>query len=250
VVDAFFQKVIKPFSKSYFWGDRLLTLDKSKGFLNDPVFAKANSERLLETYDQFSPPNNIEWRLNTLVWAARQGLRLEGDFVECGVFRGDMSWVVAECLNFSQVKKTFYLYDSFSGFPPKLQTAEDYPFNPDFLAFAQKAYSADEDLAAKVTKRFSVYPNVQVIPGYVPDSFQKALPEKIAYLHLDLNSPAAEIAALDVLFDRIVPGGTIVFDDYGWADFCKQKEQEDAWFRARGLTVLELPTGQGMVIKV
>lgn len=249
-VDAFFSAIVEPSSKTCFWGDRLLTLDKSGGFMRDPVFTKANSERLLETYDQYRPPQNIEWRLNTLVWAGRQALRLEGDFVECGVFRGDMSWVVAKCLNFSQVDRTFYLYDSFSGFSPTLQTKEDYALNPDFLAFAQKSYSEDADLASKVAKRFSVFPNVRVIPGFVPESFEKGMPEKIAYLHVDLNSPKAEIAALEVLFDRIVPGGVIVFDDYGWADFGKQKEAEDAWFSARGLSVMELPTGQGLVVKV
>ena len=83
----------------------------------------------------------------------------------------------------------------------------------------------------------------------MPESFALASPQKIAFLHVDLNSPAAEKAALEVLFDRVVTGGYVVFDDYGWFAARKQKEAIDAFFAPRGYSVLELPTGQGLVIK-
>ena len=59
----------------------------------------------------------------------------------------------------------------------------------------------------------------------------------------------AEIQALDALYDRLSPGGVIVFDDYGWAVARRQKDAEDQWFAARGLKILQLPTGQGLFIK-
>jgi len=51
------------------------------------------------------------------------------------------------------------------------------------------------------------------------------------------------------LFDCVVPGGIIVFDDYGFYLFRRQKEAEDAFMAARGYHILELPTGQGLVVK-
>jgi hypothetical protein len=76
------------------------------------------------------------------------------------------------------------------------------------------------------------------------------MPERIAWLHLDLNQPAAELAALDALFDRIVPGGLLILDDYEWAmAYRRQKIAEDPWFEARKYRVIPLPTGQGLVIK-
>jgi hypothetical protein len=83
----------------------------------------------------------------------------------------------------------------------------------------------------------------------VPDSFSEALPERIAFLHLDMNSSNSEIAALDILFDRVSPGGAIVFDDYGWLSYQAQQHAEDAFMAERGHRILELPTGQGLVIK-
>lgn len=75
-------------------------------------------------------------------------------------------------------------------------------------------------------------------------------PERIAYLHIDLDQALAEIAALDALFDRVVPGGTIILDDYEWAmSYRSQKLAEDQWFDTRRYRVFPLPTGQGIVLK-
>jgi O-methyltransferase len=232
-----------------FWGDRLLTLDKSAGFFDDPAF-KAAYERIRGShpYDTFDSPSTIAWRLHTLVWAARRAARLPGDFVECGVFKGDMAWIVTQLADPAPLGKCFYLYDTFAGFSKDYSTPSDYPDNPGFLKFADDIYK-DETIYPSVVARFRDMPNVRVVRGVVPDIFAQTVPERIAYLHIDLNSPAAEIGALEVLFDRVVPGGAIVFDDYGWHLFRKQKEAEDAFFAARGYSVLELPTGQGLVIK-
>ena len=91
--------------------------------------------------------------------------------------------------------------------------------------------------------------NVKVIKGVVPDVLYEHAPEQIAFMHIDLNSPAAEIGALEILFPRMSSGAVLVFDDYGWKPFHKQKEAEDKFMQAQGYNILELPTGQGIVIK-
>jgi hypothetical protein len=83
----------------------------------------------------------------------------------------------------------------------------------------------------------------------VPDSFAIAVPEKVAFLHLDLNNMEAEIGTLEILWDRIVPGGVLVLDDFGWAAYRKQFVAEITWLGERGHRILEMPTGQGLVIK-
>jgi hypothetical protein len=52
------------------------------------------------------------------------------------------------------------------------------------------------------------------------------------------------------LFERVVPSGMIVLDDYEWSGtYRPQKLAEDPWFEARGYRVMPLPTGQGLVFK-
>jgi O-methyltransferase len=236
--------------QSVFWGDRLLTFDKSAGFLDDPAFARAFATiRGSHKYDTYDAPGSIAWRLHTLVWAVQHALKLPaGDFVECGVFKGDMTWVVVSVLGDALSKRRFYLYDSFEGFSPKLSGPDDFPGSPGFFDFAQRAYSSP-GLFESVSRRFAGLPYVQVIRGFLPGSLENTAPRQIAFLHADLNSPGPEIACLAALYDRVVPGGVIVLDDYGWKLMRKLKEAEDRFFAERGHSVLELPTGQGLVIK-
>jgi len=64
------------------------------------------------------------------------------------------------------------------------------------------------------------------------------------------NEAAAELASLGHLFERMVPGGILILDDYEWAGVYRgQKLAEDVWFEARKYRVMPLPTGQGLVIK-
>jgi predicted O-methyltransferase YrrM len=104
-------------------------------------------------------------------------------------------------------------------------------------------------LYRQVTARFAAFPKIHVIKGRVPDSFAQACPEKIAFLHIDMNSAETEIAALEHLFDRVVPGGVIVLDDYGYRCYRAQHDAENEFAKARGYPIVELPTGQGLLIK-
>jgi O-methyltransferase len=232
-----------------FWGDRLLSLDKAAAFLDDPRFsASFEAIKAAHVYDQYDSPHTISWRLHTLVWAARNALHLPGDFVECGVFKGDMSWFILSVLADDFRDKKLFLYDSFCGFDPDSALAADYPGGSGFLDFANTVYR-EPGIESSVRARFADRSDVKITTGFLPSILEQLCPDQISYLHIDLNSPAAEVGCLERLFDRVVPGGVIVFDDYGWDIFRAQRIAEDAFFAARGYSVLELPTGQGMVVK-
>jgi O-methyltransferase len=249
LLDLILEKTVAPNHLSMFWGDRLLTLDKSAGFLSDPPFRAAyDAVRGSHQYDQYSSPKTISWRLHTLVWAAKCGLNVEGDFVECGVFKGDMSWVISQTVDFAAKQKPFYLYDTYDGFSDKYSSNADFPEAPGFIDYANQFYR-DPTLYGYVCNRFKDRSDIKVIKGVVPDVLLEQSPEKIAFLHIDLNSPAAEIGALEILFQRMSSGAILIFDDYGWKAFHRQKEAEDKFMRELGYEILELPTGQGMVVK-
>ncbi len=242
-------EAIRPHHASLFWGDRLLTLDKAAAFKADPDFRAAIARCSSRTGEnQYKSPDGIAWRLHTLVWAARQAVRLDGDFVECGVYEGDMSFVLTEMVDLRRHGRTLYLYDTFCGFSDRYSSPDDYPGAPQFFAFAQQAYTVD-GLYERVQARFRNKDYVRVIRGVVPDALAGTAPETISFLHLDMNAPAPERLALEALYDRVVPGGVILFDDYGWILFDKQKQVADEFMAARGQVILELPTGQGLVMK-
>ena len=94
--------------------------------------------------------------------------------------------VIADRLDFANVPRRFYLYDTFNGIPPQYDSeGHDAP-----------VYH-EAGLYESVVRRFARFPNVEVVRGIVPDSFARVVPDKIAFLHLDMNSAKAEIAALE-----------------------------------------------------
>ena len=105
-------------------------------------------------------------------------------------------------------------------------------------------------LYERVRKKFLDYPQVRLMKGLIPEVFASGCAERIAYLHIDLNQAPAEVAALEHLFDRMVPGAILILDDYEWSGiYREQKLAEDIWFEPRRYRVMPLPTGQGIVIK-
>ncbi len=83
--------------------------------------------------NQYESPDGISWRYNTLIWAAKSCIRRPGDFVECGVFRGDMTWMITEMVDLQSAGKRFYLYDTFAGQEPKYSSKDDFPDSGDFF---------------------------------------------------------------------------------------------------------------------
>jgi hypothetical protein len=221
------------FARTYA-NDMLVTFDRNLGFLENYPFMSA-----LESTDPNLQERSLLWRLHVLAWAADHALALGGDFVECGVYRGFSTAVLAKYLNFASVPKRWYLYDTFSGVPEDQRNAGSSRI---------KEYE-EPSLFDGVCERFAEYPNVSVIKGRVPESLHGASPEQVALLHIDMNSAAAEIGALEVLFPRVVSGGIVVLDDYGWLYYREQRDAEDCYFGDLGYRVLELPTGQGLVLK-
>ena len=148
----------------------------------------------------------------------------------------------------AQSRKTFYLYDTFSGFDPRYSSEADFLYAPQSFHSANKEYQA-AGVENHVRHRFSDDDYIVVVKGVVPDVLRDIAPDQIAFLHLDMNSPQAEIGALEILFDRVSPNGIVVFDDYGWKIFQPQKDAADEFMKTRGQMILELPTGQGLMIK-
>ncbi|MDA1075825.1 MAG: class I SAM-dependent methyltransferase [Proteobacteria bacterium] len=214
--------------------DNLIALRRTTGFKYDATFRAAFDPNVSDKQEK-----SLMWRIHTLIWAAEHCINVEGDFVECSVLRGFSMAIVADFLRFERLDRQMYLYDTYTGTPPEYNSE-----NRNLAAYVKMG-----DLYDYVLERFNRYSNIHPIKGTVPDSFTGTLPDKISFCHIDMNSAKSEIAALEHIFDRVTPGGIIVFDDYGWVDYKAQKDAEDAFMAERGHTILESPTGQGILIK-
>lgn len=220
--------------RTTYFGDNLVALQR--------VLAFSRDERFRAAYDANAGTEGISkmWRLHTYCWAARSALSVPGDFVECGVYKGFYAAVLIDYLRFETRGIDFYLYDTFEGLVEEWSREEEREVvNPHFEWEGTHEF---------VVSRFASYPNVHVVKGVVPDVLDRRAPERIAFLHLDLNAALAETAALDKLVGRISDGGIVLMDDYGRQENLGLHRSLDNWWRTHGQSVLELPSGQGMVI--
>ena len=214
----------------YHFADNMLTWGRNMSMLDDAPFVASWQANAESASDQA-----IIWRRYVLACAAYHCAQLEGDFVECGAYTGVGIKTIVDYLGGPAFPKTFWGYDI---------------FEHDETMLNHSMPELGAGLYERVRDKFANYPRVKILKGLIPDVFASGCPDRVAYLHIDLNQAPAEIAALEILFDRMVPGGILILDDYEWAGTYRgQKLAEDAWFDARKYRVMPLPTGQGLVIK-
>ncbi len=228
-VTALVAELTQSIPSGFHAADNLITWGRNNSMLDDQVFLDAWNKNVETLSDQ-----GIVWRRYILATSAFHCIQLEGDFVECGAYTGVAVKTVMDYLGGTQFPKQFWAYDAFE-------------HEEGMVNDAMPAHGAE--LFARVQRKFKDYPQVRLVKGLIPEVFESHCPKRICYLHIDMNQAPAEIAALDRLFDRVVPGGMVILDDYEWASYRPQKLAEDNWFGARGYRVMPLPTGQGLVIK-
>ena len=166
------------------------------------------------------------------------------DFMECGVSDGYTAFIALSCLKENRLEhlKEFYLVDSWQSIRESdLLTSEK------FLSNTYK------DIEIERTKRnLSEFQNhCNFVKGFIPDIFNSldSQPLELGYLHLDLNCTPPTASAIKYLGPRIVPGGVILFDDYGWSHYEEFREVINQHLDSIKGTLLPLPTGQAIFFK-
>lgn len=64
-----------------------------------------------------------------------------------------------------------------------------------------------------------------------------------------MNCATAEVAAAEYFWPKMSKGAKALLDDYAYASYEEQKKAFDKFAAAKGITILSLPTGQGLYIK-
>ncbi len=144
-------------------------------------------------------------------------VNLPGQVVECGVFKG--ASLIRFC-TFREILESPYSrkiigFDAFGKFPEQ-DNIDDQTFVKKFEGAAGDGISVEELKAVLAHKKFENYELIQgditqTIPNYITNH-----PElKISLLHIDVDVYQPSVTILNHLFDRVVSGGLLVFDDFG-----------------------------------
>ena len=215
-------------------------------FRSDATFRSAYA-RGVQASNGVDP--GFEWRVHVALWAAETSLRVQGDFVECGVNAGFISSAIMHRLDWNRIGRQFYLVDTFAG--PVLAQYSQTEIDASRVAIALEAIKAGAYVTniERVRANFSEWKDAVVIQGAVPDILPELGVGRVAFLHLDMNCAFPERSALEFFWDRLSTGALVLLDDYAaFGHGCQQTAIDDV-ARRFGVPVLSLPTGQGLIIR-
>ena len=195
----------------------------------------------------------IHWRFHTCLWAAKNALRLEGDFVECGVGKGFNSSGIMGALDWNSVGRPFYLFDTFTGVVEELCTdAEKDQMLREWGGVEAHNTGLSNYYAESfdsVKRNFAEWQNVHFVQGAIPETLTEVKIDKVAYLHIDMNCVVPEMDAIEFFWPKLTTGATVVLDDYAFWGYDLQYNAWNEWGRENNIPILTLPTGQGLFVK-
>lgn len=173
-----------------------------------------------------------------MLWQfAKQVRPLGGSVIEVGVYKGGSAKLIGGVL----CDREIFLCDTFNGMPPcdpERDTHQEGDFS-DTSAEAVWKFLKGERQPVIVS---GIFPGSA--KGRIHDSYQFCL----AHIDVDIYKSAKE--SCEFLYPRMVKGGVMIFDDYGFVSCNGAKVACDEFFQDKKETLIYLPTGQALVIKL
>lgn len=189
---------------------------------------------------------------------------LPGDIVELGVYRGTtlMGWAnFLEIRNMGDRQKQVFGFDNFKGFTgfdekdgiqvqenAKTEQGFDSSVFEEILEDAISIYDKDRFIPYK--------PRVKLIKGNIEETvpeFVRTTPGlRISLLHFDCDLYQPTKIALEHFWPLVVPGGVVLFDEYGLRPWEGESKAVDEFFEGKGVRIKRFdwaPNPGGYIIK-
>lgn len=146
-------------------------------------------------------------------------VNLPGSLIELGVFKGNslIQFATFRELLENENSRKIIGFDIFGEFPDSEKFESDKEFVENWNDTFKGNFISKLDLEKSF--KHKKIENVELIKGNImetlPEYLAKSPYVKIALLHIDVDVYEPSALALELLFDRVVSGGVVVFDDYG-----------------------------------
>ena len=196
----------------------------------------SGDEEFMEIYSKCKPytMTTVE-RMFSLYQAIKyiQENNIEGDFVECGLWKGGSCMMMAYMLvKMGVTSRKIYLYDTFEGMsaPTELDRVSGSGSDADeLLKKADKndpasvwCYSTIDEVKANVGLTGFPASNFVFVKGKVEDTIPNTTPTKIALLRLDTDWYESTLHELKYLYQLLVKNGILIIDDFGFWEGAKK----------------------------
>lgn len=176
------------------------------------------------------------FRLSNIERCAEQVIAegVPGDFLEAGVCKGGAAiFMRALQVAHGAGDRRTWVVDSFQGVPPSDGSA-DAAYGLHLEESRQPSLSCSEDAVREHFRRYDLLDaKVCFLPGWLADTLPSADTGPLAILRVDVDLYSSTAKCLDLLYDRVSPGGFVIVDDYGYLLCCR--DAVDDFRRRRGV---------------
>jgi O-methyltransferase len=172
-----------------------------------------------------------------------------GDVIECGCWHGHSTLAIATLLAEGGFGGRFHVFDSFEGGLSDFGPEDESAFR---LSAAEKdaqvrQFASDFELVRAATDRFGF---VDLHRGWIPQSFASFSCPQLRFVHIDVDMYVPTRAALEFVWEQVVPGGCVVIDDYNHAVFAGATRAVDEFLEHRAPRLFyRVPFGSAYLIK-
>lgn len=211
---------------------------------SDPIFLEINGNAALSGSDSRWGPQTryLQYVLS------RHALSVEGgDFIECGVLHGKSFDIFARVLDrWDTQKRSIYGFDSFEGL--SAPTNED--LNPLTAKHAFSAGSVRGWQKEHIEKLLTYHRcHFKLVKAWIPAGFVGFEEKRFSFAHIDVDLYQATKDSLDFVYPRMLKGGIILFDDYGFPGCFGAKKAVDDYLADKPELIIVSITGQAYIIK-
>jgi len=149
---------------------------------------------------------------------------INGDFVECGVWRGGNSLAAKMIFEAYGCEKTVYLFDTFSGMTQPADS--DWRIRggasakQEFEEIDYWCYATLDDVKKNFEKAHVNMNGVKFVVGDVSETLliDENLPKNISVLRLDTDWYESTLIEMEKLYPLLSTKGVLLIDDYGYWD--------------------------------
>jgi O-methyltransferase len=175
-------------------------------------------------------------RLFKLVEYCKQTEKLPGSIAEVGVWKGGTAFLLAS----NNPNKHLYLFDTFEGMPESIKGID-----------LHKKGDFKNTSLEYVQELLKPHKNVSFHKGLFPKETSDVIKdEKFSLVHLDCDIYTSVKESLEFFYNRTVPNGIIVFDDYNAPTCPGAKLAVDEFLKDKPEKLINFVQDQVAIIKL
>lgn len=218
---------------AHIWGD-FPVYDDYKMWRADKVF--------LNKFNELSPGNRFSDERKYMVREfARYVSNKQGAIAECGSYEGASAYFLAQ----ANPDTSVHLFDSFEGLSE--------PTESDLWSHTKGSYWKKGDMTSTLEKLLSnlqEFENIVIHKGWIPEVFSDCNEPNFKLVHIDVDLYEPTLASLNYFYPRLIEGGIIVMDDYGYFTCPGAYKAANDFASSHNIKIIHLTTGQGIILKI